>query len=53
VLTFVLAQRPPYRPARARIVRGPGGTLRLSVQFGAPSPAGLLQSGPLLSLGPG
>jgi hypothetical protein len=47
VLTFVRAQRPPYRPARAVIVRNRTGPPLISVEFGAPSPAGLLQGRPL------
>ena len=46
VLTFVRAQRPPYRPARAAIVRGRTGPPLISVEFGAPSLAGLLQGRP-------
>jgi len=53
ILTFVRAQRPPYRPARAVIIRGPAGPPRLSVQFGAPSPAGLIQSRTPLRPDPG
>jgi hypothetical protein len=53
ILTFVRAQRPPYRPARAVIVRGAAGPPRLSVQFGAPSPAGLIQSRTPLRPDPG
>jgi hypothetical protein len=48
VLAFARAQRPPYRPARAGIVRGPGGAPLLSVEFGAPSPAGLIEGQPLI-----
>jgi hypothetical protein len=53
VLTFVRAQRPPYRPARVAIVRGRTGPPLISVEFGAPSLAGLLQGRPLTSRGPG
>lgn len=53
VLTFVRAQQPPYRPARAVIVRGRTGPPLISVEFGAPSPAGLLQGRPVVSHGPG
>jgi hypothetical protein len=53
VLTFVRAQRPPYRPARAAIVRGRTGPPLISVEFGVPSLAGLLQGRPLTSRGPG
>jgi DNA-directed RNA polymerase specialized sigma24 family protein len=42
MLAFVCAQRPPYRPARADLSRGPGGQWRLTMQFTAPSPLGLL-----------
>ena len=52
VLSFVRAQRPPYRPARAVIVRGRTGPPLISVEFGAPSLAGLLQGRPLISRGP-
>jgi len=48
VLAFVRAQRPPYRPAWAGIVRGPWSAPLLSMQFGAPSPTGLIQGQPLL-----
>jgi hypothetical protein len=42
LLAFAKAQRPPYRPALARIVRdGPGGRA-LRIEFTAPSPFGLL-----------
>jgi hypothetical protein len=44
MLAFVRAQRPPYLPAQAVIVRGPGGSSVLSIEFAAPSPAGLLQT---------
>ncbi len=53
VLAFARAQRPPYRPARAGIVPGPGGAPLLSVAFGAPSPAGLIEGQPLARRGPG
>jgi hypothetical protein len=46
ILAFVRAQRPPYRPARAGIVPGPGGAQALSIQFAAPSPVGLLETQP-------
>jgi hypothetical protein len=52
VLTFVRAQRPPYRPARAAIVRGRTGPPLISVEFGAPSLTGLLQGRPLTGRGP-
>ncbi len=47
------AQRPPYLPVRAVIVRGAGGVPLLSLEFGAPSPAGMLQSQSLLGRSPG
>jgi hypothetical protein len=47
MLAFVRAQRPPYLPAQAGIVRGPGGSSVLSIEFAAPSPAGLLQTQPV------
>ncbi len=53
VLAFVRAQRPPYLPVRAVIVRGAGGVPLLSLEFGAPSPAGMLQSQSLLGRSPG
>jgi hypothetical protein len=40
----VRAQRPPYLPARAGIVRDAHGLPVLSVEFAAPSPVGLLQT---------
>jgi hypothetical protein len=43
MLAFVRAQRPPYLPARARVVRYAHGSPVLSVEFAAPSPVGLLQ----------
>jgi hypothetical protein len=46
MLTFVRAQRPPYLPARALIEPGAAGASVLSIQFAAPSPAGLLQPTP-------
>lgn len=47
MLAFVRAQRPPYLPAHAGIVRGAGGTSVLSIEFAAPSPVGLLQTQPV------
>ena len=44
MLGFVRAQRPPYLPARAGIVRDSRGLPVLSVEFAAPSPVGLLQT---------
>jgi hypothetical protein len=46
MLSLVLAQRPPYLPAQAAIVRSPGGLSLLSIEFAAPSPVGLLQPQP-------
>ena len=43
MLAFVRAQRPPYLPARAGIVRDAHGSAVLSLEFAAPSPVGLLQ----------
>ena len=43
MLAFVRAQRPPYLPARAGIVRDAHGLAVLSLEFAAPSPVGLLQ----------
>jgi hypothetical protein len=42
MLSFVRAQRPPYRPAYASIVTAPAGQQVLIVEFAAPSPAGPL-----------
>jgi hypothetical protein len=42
LLAFVRAQRPPYRPAQARIVRSGAGPGVLAIEFAAPSPLGLL-----------
>jgi len=50
-LALVRAQRSPYRPAQAAIVRLPGGQgvtrgqLALRIDFAAPSPLGLLTGG--------
>jgi len=49
-LALVRAQRPPYQPAQAAIVRLPGGQLAqgqlaLRIDFAAPSPPGLLTGG--------
>ena len=44
MLAFVRAQRPPFLPARAGIVRDAHGLPVLSVEFAAPSPVGLLQA---------
>jgi hypothetical protein len=44
-LTMVRAQRAPYQPARAAIVRLPGGQTALRIDFAAPSPLGLLTGG--------
>jgi hypothetical protein len=41
---FLLAQRPPYLPARVRHVSLAGGRAALRVEFGAPSQLGLLDS---------
>jgi len=46
VLAFVRAQRPPYLPAQAGIVRGSAGSSVLSIEFAAPSPVGLIQPPP-------
>jgi hypothetical protein len=42
--TFLLAQRPPFVPARVRHVSLAGGRAALRVDFGAPSQLGLLDS---------
>jgi AAA ATPase-like protein len=42
LLAFARAQRPPYRPALARIIRAGVGTRALHIEFTAPSPLGLL-----------
>jgi hypothetical protein len=49
-LALVRAQRAPYQPAQAAIVRLPGGQtaqgqLALRIDFAAPSPPGLLTGG--------
>jgi hypothetical protein len=44
-LTMVRAQRAPYQPARAAIVRLPGGQTALRIDFAAPVPLGLLTGG--------
>jgi len=44
MLAFLGAQRPPYLPAGAGIVRDARGLPVLSVEFAAPSPVGLLQA---------
>jgi hypothetical protein len=41
MLSFLLAQQPPYQPAQARLVRQPDGQYLLDVRFDAPSPLGL------------
>jgi hypothetical protein len=45
MLASVRAQRPPFLPAQAGVVGGGAGSSVLSVEFAAPSPAGLLQTG--------
>lgn len=44
-LAMVRAQRAPYQPAQAAIVRLPGGQAALRIDFAAPSPLGLLTGG--------
>ena len=44
-LAMVRAQRAPYQPVRAAIVRLPGGQTALRIDFAAPSPLGLLTGG--------
>jgi hypothetical protein len=44
-LALVRAQRAPYQPAQAAIVRLPGGQMALRIDFAAPSPPGLLTGG--------
>ena len=44
MVAFLHAQLPPYVPARVRIIRGTGGQSVLDIEFGAPSPLGLLSS---------
>jgi hypothetical protein len=46
MITFVRAQRPPYLPSRSLIAPGTAGSSVLTIQFAAPSPAGLLQPEP-------
>jgi hypothetical protein len=43
-LAFLRAQRPPYRAARAEMVRVGTGQTVLRIEFSAPSPLGLLSS---------
>jgi hypothetical protein len=43
MIAFVRAQRPPYLPSRSLITPGAAGSPVLTIQFAAPSPAGLLQ----------
>jgi hypothetical protein len=43
MIAFVRAQRPPYLPSRSLIAPGAAGSPVLTIQFAAPSPAGLLQ----------
>jgi hypothetical protein len=42
MLAYVRAQRPPYLPAQAAIVRTAAGTPVLTIEFAAPCPIGLL-----------
>ena len=42
ILAFLQAQLPPYRPLRTRVLRQGGGRAVLHIDFGAPSPLGLL-----------
>jgi hypothetical protein len=44
-LALVRAQRPPYQPAQAAVVRLPGGQMALLIDFAAPSLPGLLTGG--------
>jgi hypothetical protein len=44
-LAMVRAQRAPYQPAQAAVVRLPGGQAALRIDFAAPSPLGLLTGG--------
>ena len=44
-LAMVRAQRSPYQPAQAAVVRLPGGQTVLRIDFAAPSPLGLLTGG--------
>ena len=44
-LAMVRAQRSPYQPATAAVVRLPGGQMALRIDFAAPSPLGLLTGG--------
>jgi hypothetical protein len=46
ILAFVRAQRAPYLPAQAAIVRGAVGLPVLNIEFTAPSPVGLLHTQP-------
>jgi hypothetical protein len=42
ILAFLQAQLPPYRPLRAQLLRHGDGLAVLHIDFGAPSPLGLL-----------
>ena len=42
IRTFLLGQRPPFLPARVGVVRPGSGPAALRIEFGAPSPLGLL-----------
>jgi len=42
IRTFLLGQRPPFLPARVGMVRPGSGPAALRIEFGAPSPLGLL-----------
>jgi hypothetical protein len=47
IRAFVLAQRPAFRPAQVRVMRLAGGGTALRIEFGAPSPLGLLIGDPV------
>ncbi len=47
IRSFVLAQHPAFLPAQVRIVRAASGGIALRIEFGAPSPLGLLLGSPV------
>jgi hypothetical protein len=49
-LSFLAAQQPPYRVMRERVIRRPGRPPVIQIEFGGPSPLGLLSGGSLDSM---
>jgi len=47
IRSFVLAQRPAFLPAHVGLVRAANGGMVLRIEFGAPSPLGLLLGSPV------